>query len=125
MHVRHLLVIGASAVVSVGWAAAASAAPVSHSVTSTSPASVRPAASCGWQPANNSNSPSSFTGNGVNIRTGPSTSCTSKGLGYTSHGLRVRCVDLADDWDYVTDTTTGVTGWVADQYVGGYAAVQC
>lgn len=126
MHVRRLFVIGVGALLTAGWATAASAAPAAHSVAPTSHASVRPASNCGWQPANDSNAPTSFTGDGVNLRTGPGADCTSLGLGYTSHGVVIRCVDLADGYDYVTDNSTGVTGWAADQYIGDYYNVlQC
>lgn len=78
-------------------------------------AMVTPKVTCGWKPANNSDYTVSFTTNGVNIRSGPSTSCTSLGLGYTSNSVYVRCE--GSGWDYITDRTTGVTGWSAASYI--------
>lgn len=57
-----------------------------------------------------------FDANGVNIRTGPSTTCTSLGLGYTSHNITVHCYNLYG-WSHVRDNTTGVSGWVDTDYL--------
>jgi uncharacterized protein YraI len=73
------------------------------------------AATCPQTPTNPLNSVASFTGDGVNIRTGPSTSCTSKGLGYRIHSVTYHCE--ASGWVYLTDNTTGVTGWSSGQFV--------
>lgn len=51
-----------------------------------------------------------FAGSGVNIRTGPSTACTSVGLGYPSHVVRLDC--LKGDWSHIANLTTGRLGWV-------------
>jgi len=82
----------------------------------------RAAISCGARFADRDTKPVGpyFAGNGVNIRTGPSTSCTSIGLGYLSHRVNYRCYGLGQSvsgwntWTYLTDITTGKTGWVND-----------
>lgn len=69
-----------------------------------------------------------FNTNGVNIRTAPYRSATIVGNGYIGHranvhdktgfGDWVNCGSWSTTaWDYVTDDTTGVTGWVSDCYV--------
>jgi uncharacterized protein YraI len=73
------------------------------------------AAVCPQTPTNNTNTAASFTGDGVNIRTGPSTSCTSKGLGYRVHSVTYHCE--GSGWVYLTDNTTGVTGWSSGAFV--------
>jgi hypothetical protein len=52
-------------------------------------------------------------GNGTNIRTYPHADCTSRGLGYPSHGIDVHCVSSGSSglWFYLRNTTTGVNGW--------------
>lgn len=70
-----------------------------------------------------------FDANGVNIRTGPHTGCTSLGQGQLSHNVDYHCyvhsdyVNGVDTWTYLRDTTNGVTGWVHDSlldYRDGY-----
>ena len=80
----------------------------------TSPA---PTADCGSNPTYNTNTGASFTANGVNIRTGPSTSCASKGVGYETNSVTVHCDDPDTGWFYLTDNSTGVTGWSSPSYV--------
>jgi hypothetical protein len=72
-------------------------------------------ASCGWHPANNDNQPGQFTADGVNIRNGDDTSCAALGLGYTSHSVTIHCQTRS--WVYITDNTTGVTGWSSIQFL--------
>jgi hypothetical protein len=55
-----------------------------------------------------------FDGSGVNIRTGPSTVCTSRGQGQPNHIARIDCYKTGDDgqlWTHLRDVTTGVEGW--------------
>ncbi|MCZ4098526.1 SH3 domain-containing protein [Streptomyces sp. SID13666] len=96
-----------------GTALAASA--LLGGVVAVAPAAAAAPAACPESPSTNYNSPGGFTGNGVNIRTGPGTGCTAKGYGYTNHSVTVRC--LAYGWVYLTDNTTGVTGWALDDFV--------
>lgn len=124
MKIRSTLAAVLVASVATAGAATLQAAPASAAA----PASgVRPAISCIWNPANNSNQPGTFTGSGVNIRTGPDTSCTAIGSGYPGHSLTVRCYTNAAGgyyWIYLTDNTTGKTGWSRGDYVtwsGGIA----
>ncbi|HEY3502046.1 MAG TPA: SH3 domain-containing protein [Actinocatenispora sp.] len=58
-----------------------------------------------------------FDGSGVHIRTGPSTSCTSLGSGYTSHNITIHCYDTLKGWSHIRDNTTGVSGWVDARYL--------
>lgn len=61
-----------------------------------------------------------FDRNGVNIRTGPKTSCPSRGLGYRSDDVDYHCYDSGQTvngistWTYLRDVRTEVTGWVSD-----------
>jgi len=71
----------------------------------------------------------SFLYEGVNIRTGPGTNCTSVGLGYSSHSVTYYCYRVGDPvtfngatyytWTYLRDNTTGVFGWSSDAFLGG------
>lgn len=70
-----------------------------------------------------------FNGSNVNIRTGPHTSCGSLGYGQLSHGVDFHCFTSGDrvsangrttyTWTYLKDTSTGVSGWVADALLDG------
>ncbi|SBT67686.1 hypothetical protein GA0070622_4749 [Micromonospora sediminicola] len=65
-----------------------------------------------------------FNATNVNIRTGPHTTCGSLGYGQLSHSVDFHCFASGDrvsanghttyTWTYLRDTTTGVSGWVAD-----------
>lgn len=77
-------------------------------------------ANCGWQPANDARLNAWFQDDGVNIRSGDSTSCASLGLGYQHHSVTVHCYSRpggGDLWVYLTDNSTGVSGWSSQQYV--------
>jgi hypothetical protein len=55
-----------------------------------------------------------YAATGINIRTGPSTACTSRGQAQPSHIGRVDCWKTGDDgqlWTHSRDLTTGVEGW--------------
>ena len=64
-----------------------------------------------------------FTGNNVNIRTGPHTSCTSLGQGLLGDTAVYFCWVPGDwvynmaSWTYVYDTRNRVSGWVSDYYL--------
>ncbi|NES14879.1 MULTISPECIES: hypothetical protein [Micromonospora] len=70
-----------------------------------------------------------FNGSNINIRTGPHTSCGSLGYGQLSHSVDFHCFTSGDrvsanghttyTWTYLKDTTTGVSGWVADALLDG------
>ncbi|AHI01898.1 hypothetical protein BC739_006898 [Kutzneria viridogrisea] len=69
-----------------------------------------------------------FKSNSVNIRTGPSTGCTSLGHGQKSHRVRLNCWKhgVGGTWSHVQDLTTGVRGWVKNSLlVGGGANKRC
>ena len=57
-----------------------------------------------------------FTTDGTNIRIGPTTGCTSLGLGYRSHSVTYHCWRSGEGgtWTHLRDNTTGVQGWVKD-----------
>ena len=65
-----------------------------------------------------------FNATNVNIRTGPHTTCGSLGYGQLSHSVDFHCYTNGDrvsanghttyTWTYLRDSTTGVSGWVAD-----------
>ena len=67
-------------------------------VPATSAAAARPAINCIQNPTTNGNVKDSFTGQGVNIRTGPSTSCTAVGEGNKTDSVTVRCVTFTNNW---------------------------
>ncbi len=70
-----------------------------------------------------------FNTNAVNIRTGPSTSCTAVGQGQTSHNVQLDCWKSGGGgytWSHLYDFTTGKQGWVRDDLlVGNGANVHC
>jgi hypothetical protein len=86
---------------------------------------------CSWKPANNSNAPGVFQQQGVNIRSGPSTSCNViYGEGYTGQSVTIHCGTSTSQnvWLYLTDNTTGVTGWSEAplaQIDNGYSVAAC
>jgi len=57
-----------------------------------------------------------FTTDGTNIRIGPTTECTSVGLGYRSHSVTYHCwrSGAGGTWTHLRDNTTGAQGWVKD-----------
>lgn len=91
-----------------------------------SSAAVRPAVDCSWNPSRNSSVTANFTGTGVNIRTGPSTVCTSIGQGQPSNRVIVHCYTdtpgFSFVWLYLTDETTGKKGWSYGQFVSVFSA---
>lgn len=98
---------------------AAGVATVIATTVAASPASA--AAPCGWTPANNSNLTAVFGDEGVNIRNGGGVNCTILGEGYTTHSVSVRCswnnAGENATWLYLTDRTTGVTGWSRSDFL--------
>jgi hypothetical protein len=62
-----------------------------------------------------------FDGSGINIRTGPSTNCTSLGMGYSSQRVQYDCYKEGQDgtWTHLTDLSTGVKGWSKDSLLVG------
>jgi uncharacterized protein YraI len=64
-----------------------------------------------------------YAGDGVRIRTGPSTSRTVVGLGYRGQGARIYCITRGTSvngnpfWLRHTNRTTSVTGFSADYYM--------
>jgi SH3-like domain-containing protein len=83
-------------------------------------AAVSPAVSCTHNPTAGSGQASRFLGEGVNIRTGPSTSCTSLGLGYEDQKVTLYCVNSSYTWVYLKDDATGVKGWVSASLAAWY-----
>jgi hypothetical protein len=65
-----------------------------------------------------------FNGNSINIRTGPSTVCTSVGQGQASHLVQLDCWKWGQDgtWSHLYDFATGKQGWVKDSLLVGYGA---
>jgi hypothetical protein len=128
--VPFLLALGCTALLT--GAASAATGPAGPSNTThaigSAPAQAAPQFSgCGWRPANNSHKSASYNQSGVNIRSGADTSCTILGSGYPGQSVTVRCAwyNSGDGrwWDYLTDNSTGVTGWSADQYVNWSGSV--
>ncbi|GAA4734774.1 hypothetical protein Prum_070530 [Phytohabitans rumicis] len=86
------------------------------------------AAVCNVTPSTNVPQSGAFLYEGVNIRSGPGTNCVSHGLGYSSHSVTYRCWTVGDNvgghttWTYLRNNTTGVTGWVSDQFLSSYGS---
>jgi hypothetical protein len=120
---RRMAAVAASAVTTVGLAAAAGPASARAEQASAS----RGAAAvirvdnwgCGSVPAFVSSKDGAFTGQGISIRSGPSTTCTRYGLGYEGDILKVWCQVASGglNWVYLNDRTTGVRGWSDAHYV--------
>lgn len=73
-----------------------------------------------------------YNSEGVNIRTGPGTSYTSLGLGYTSHSLCAYAFVSGENvngnhgWIYHLNTTTGVgPGYSSSWYLGWFTDQPC
>ena len=84
-------------------------------------ASVRPLIDCTQSPGANIHRAAHFTGNGVNIRTGPGTSCTAVGSGFKTDSVTVHCQHTNSTtfevWYYLKDNTTGKIGWADSAFV--------
>ena len=120
---RRIPAVAVAVVTTMGLAAAAGPASASVGQTSTShgPSTVIRVDSwgCGSVPAFVSSTDGAFTGQGINIRSGPSTTCTVYGLGYEGQTLKVWCIvaNGGTNWVYLNDRTTGVRGWSVAHYV--------
>lgn len=68
-----------------------------------------------------------FAVNGVNIRTGDSTSCTSLGQGQTTHDTALHCYSYNGSyfWDHLKDLNTGTGGWVREGNLRVVSGNQC
>jgi hypothetical protein len=101
---------------------AGAATLVGLSVVSAAPvaaATVTPAIDCTQNPSPNGQVSTHFTGQGVNIRTGPATNCTVVGSGYDTQSVTAHCEKLIGTtyWVYLKDNATGVKGWSDRRYV--------
>jgi hypothetical protein len=97
------LVIAAAFVSPLALAGSASAAPAHYPCGSTPP---------DLDPVQGTNK-----ANGVNMRSGSSTSCPSRGLAYLSHVINYHCWTLGQDgytWSYARNISTGYAGWMRD-----------
>jgi hypothetical protein len=66
-----------------------------------------------------------FNTNYVNIRTGPSTSCTAVGQGQNGQRVSLHCWKTGADgyaWDHIYNTVTGKSGWVRSSFLTGYGS---
>lgn len=63
-----------------------------------------------------------FSGDGVRIRTGPGTGYGIVGYGYRGHSVTSYCWtgSSGDLWVQLRDNTTGVSGWSSSSLVGDY-----
>ncbi|PRY40670.1 SH3 domain-containing protein [Umezawaea tangerina] len=61
----------------------------------------------------------------ANIRTGPSTTCTSVGQAQTSHSVTLHCWKPGQDgtWSHARDNSTGKQGWIKDTLLAGNGAM--
>jgi hypothetical protein len=106
-------------------AAVIGAATLISVVAPGTPASATVAAACpdnGWS-IRDGGSGYLFAGSGVNIRTGPSTACTSVGLGYPNHLVRLDC--KKGSWSHIYDITTAKLGWVANSLLTNLPLRDC
>lgn len=98
MRIKRLALIGLFGAVAVGGAVTPAAAANASSATA------RPA----------SDQTCYFVGDGVRLRANHTTSSTVLGLAYRSHSCLLHSIwydPSGGVWEYVTDRTTGVTGW--------------
>ncbi|NEA64627.1 SH3 domain-containing protein [Streptomyces sp. SID12488] len=64
-----------------------------------------------------------FTGDGVNIRSGPGTGYSSLGQGQSGQGVEITCYyyanfgDSGQKWYYLKNKATGVIGFVSSAYI--------
>ena len=68
------------------------------------------------------------TTDGVNMRTGSDTSCTSVGLLLQGQRADYHCytVNRTYTWTFLRNVSTGQTGWVRDDFLPGYGSnVSC
>ncbi|WNV89140.1 SH3 domain-containing protein [Umezawaea sp. Da 62-37] len=78
--------------------------------------------------SNKDNRTGKFVLTAANIRTGPSTTCTSVGQAQTSHSVTLHCwkYGAGGTWSHVRDNTTGRQGWIKDSLlVNSGAANKC
>jgi uncharacterized protein YraI len=59
-----------------------------------------------------------FNTSGVNIRSGPGTSYTALGEGQSGQTFTSSPATSSGSWIKGKDASTGVSGWVASQYLG-------
>nr|AGS49722.1 hypothetical protein [uncultured bacterium esnapd14] len=110
-----LTILTMLAVVTPAHAAATGGSPAGMQSVARAEESAALAPRCGWMPSANEPFRGDFVVGGARIRTGPSTLCTIKGLGYPGQGATYRCATISDDgwdWFYLTNVSTGVVGWV-------------
>ncbi|MEU0738674.1 SH3 domain-containing protein [Streptomyces sp. NPDC006134] len=104
-------------------AAAAMAVPLSLAT----PAAAH--APCGTTASDKDSSSWGKRADGANQRSGSSTSCTVKGIAYSTHALDYHCYTVGNDgytWTYLGNDATGVTGWVRDDLLSdGGSYVSC
>lgn len=94
---------------------------------------VQPAQAAGTCPNNNHSNitdvrvNNNFTANGVNIRTGDSIDCTSKGQGQKTHDTRLHCYHWNGYhyWDHLRDITTSIGGWVREDHLAVVSGNAC
>ena len=85
---------------------------------------------CGATPADKDHSSYvTLNRNAVNMRTGPSTNCTSVGLANRGNKLDYHCWvggSGTHSWTYLRNVTRGTKGWVRDDLLPGYgSSVHC
>ncbi|MGW0705753.1 SH3 domain-containing protein [Streptomyces sp. NPDC002643] len=86
-------------------------------------------ASCGTSVSDRDGSGWVRSANGVNMRSGSSTGCSSNGIAYSSHSLDYHCYTVGNDgytWTYTRNDATGVYGWMRDDVLSdGGSLVYC
>ncbi|MET7870034.1 SH3 domain-containing protein [Streptomyces cyaneofuscatus] len=96
----------------------AAAAALLSPLALTSPATAAPAHyACGSTPPDLDPVQGTGKANGVNMRTGSSTSCAGRGLAHLSHTINYHCWTLGQDgstWTYARNLSTGYAGWMRD-----------
>lgn|SRR6478609_823181 len=96
-------------------------------------AAVQPASAAGSCPNNSWSNvvllvkANNFSSNGVNIRTGDSIDCTSKGHGQRTHDTLIHCNSWNGswNWNHLTNNNTGVKGWVRVDNLNTWIANPC
>jgi hypothetical protein len=88
---------------------------------------VTPMSCSTWSPANDSKTATHFLDSGVNIRNNAGTGCAIIGEGYPGQSVTAHCWHSVNgvSWAFLTDNSTGVTGWSEQQYIAPVPAKEC
>mgnify|MGYP001174268753 CR=1 FL=1 len=98
---------------------AALVAPAAAGAAAAAPGTRTASIHCNATPDFVSSGNGNFTGNGINIHSGPHVGCGVYGDGYQEDQLKVWCFYYSGrtKWVYLNDRSTGLRGWSEARYV--------